>query len=376
MVNNRVFQVLPALNDTILPAGQLVTALGIKQIGIFDAKTNLSIDASTAANVTDYYIAVGVDDDGDGVLDDVIKTTPEHLKGSETVFYGVACPNDGVDKVMDIDLTNCIIECETDFTFAVEIRNGEQYSLNGYNQNMVSYSVKTLCCEGCCEGADNRDASVDLAIKMVNAVNNDEGANNILSASFVDLTDPNNPVIIPDINVWAAANPTSSPSVRITISALGYYNYCCINPQYFLLRQSDAIISLRQGFECCGTVTTVTDLEYPTGDGYDLQQLEYIAGGWDGNPGVYRTGDLLGLPFSKKRETSFVKNTKYFQVNVSVDSVGSTGWTKAPHAVEYIIATNNTAAAKSGVVDPLIATLDVLLKQPEQATKTNTCTFV
>ena len=59
---------------------------------------------------------------------------------------------------------------------------------------------------------------------------------------------------------------------------------------------TDFIVSLGQTLGICnGTVTTVTPLTYNEGSGYDIQYLEYEAGGWNGKTGPYRTNAVTGL---------------------------------------------------------------------------------
>ena len=62
-----------------MAAGNTLDSLLLGQIGIFDARTNLSIDG--AANVKDFYIAVAVDMDGDGVKDSIVKSAGQYIQG-------------------------------------------------------------------------------------------------------------------------------------------------------------------------------------------------------------------------------------------------------------------------------------------------------
>lgn len=377
MVNNRVFQILPVKNNTILPKGEAIDAIGVGQLGVFDADTNLSIDATTTTLPGKFYLAVGVDTNGDTTVDDVIKTMPYALNAKDAVFYDTQCATDGVNKVIDINLGDCDVQCDSPYSIGVELYNDEFYRLNGFNQTINTYSVKSICCEGCCTDEDDNTACVDLAKKFFDAINNDAQSNFLVTAQYVDLN-PTVPVIVTDPDAWAAdaANAGLCLSLRITIGSLPFYKYCCINSEYFKIRQTDAIVSLRTGFDCCGSTSVVTDLEYPQGLGYDLQQLQYTAGGFDGQPGIYRVGDLKGLPFNPTRH-SFDNNTeKFFQINVSVDNESSTAWTKAPHAIEFIVAIPQVTAAEPGVVDPLLQLFDSLFPQlTAKASSTTGCSF-
>jgi len=69
--NNKVFQVLVTKGNAALPSrSATLDSLAVGQLGIFDAKTNLAIDGTTNP-VRDFYLAVGVDNDGDTVMDGV-----------------------------------------------------------------------------------------------------------------------------------------------------------------------------------------------------------------------------------------------------------------------------------------------------------------
>lgn len=108
------------------------------------------------------------------------------------------------------------------------------------------------------------------------------------------------------------ANAALVAILQVNVLPDALYAYSSINLQYFDPRQINVYMSLLSdpnspnGFGTFGPDTTQADLQeiiYEDGSGYDIQQLEYQAGGWNGNPGPYRTSELVGVP---------VKNTVYY----------------------------------------------------------------
>ena len=79
------------------------------------------------------------------------------------------------------------------------------------------------------------------------------------------------------------------------------------------------------GFDCNGTIETVQDVIYPEGFGYDLANIEYKAGGFEGKPGPYRTGDMIGVAF-KGFSNLVSKTTFYNKVDLTYDLESNSGW--------------------------------------------------
>ena len=82
--NNDVYKVLVTSgNRAPMVAGKTISELLPGQIGVFDANSNLSINYEKAERVKDFYMAVGIDKDGDGVTDDVMKSSGKKIAVKE-----------------------------------------------------------------------------------------------------------------------------------------------------------------------------------------------------------------------------------------------------------------------------------------------------
>jgi hypothetical protein len=144
--NNDVFKVLVSKgNAVVLAPGSTVDALSPGQIGIFDVNTDLSIDGT--APVKNFFIAVGLDKDGDTVLDDINVSAGQLIQARNIKNYSFRPHTAGRPQIME--LTGFAAKCDTDYTLRIEFRNQEIYKRQGYNQFSKPYTVRTSCCEGC-----------------------------------------------------------------------------------------------------------------------------------------------------------------------------------------------------------------------------------
>ena len=99
--NNDVFQILVGkTQDTILAADNYPKDLLPGQVGIFDAKTNVSLDET--ATPTEFYIGVGIDSDGDGVTDNIAKSAGQYIQTAGVVDLSVRSYNQAVPAIIEI----------------------------------------------------------------------------------------------------------------------------------------------------------------------------------------------------------------------------------------------------------------------------------
>jgi len=99
--DNDVFQVLVTKgNQAILAKGKKVEELAPDQIGIFDANTTLSVDGTTP--VKEFFIAVGVDKDGDGVVDSINQSAGQTIQTRGIGAYSFRPHTPGKPMVVEI----------------------------------------------------------------------------------------------------------------------------------------------------------------------------------------------------------------------------------------------------------------------------------
>lgn len=125
--------------------------------------------------------------------------------------------------------------------------------------------------------------------------------------------------------------------IRITANPLAIKKFCSVNLGYFNPRGTDITVSAIAGFECNGVLTETQGLKFEEGLGYDIAQLEYEAGGWNGKPGPYRVSTLAGMPVESFE--SYVNQTaKYLQLNLIYDQFSVAGWGEHLNNLNTIVA--------------------------------------
>lgn len=178
---NPVSQVLVTKNDAApLAKDNPVSALAVGQIGVFDYHTGLSVDATSPAGKTrEIFIAVGVDPDGVGSLQDIVKSAGQVIQVRNAKSYTVKGYMADVDKVVDI--FGFKAKCDTEYAVKFELRNAEIYALHGYNQFAKTFAFKTGCCEDSCVECGEGDC-IELAVGIAEAINDDP--DEILTATY------------------------------------------------------------------------------------------------------------------------------------------------------------------------------------------------
>ena len=172
--NNDVFQVLVVSDTgkTILTAGNELSDLNPGGIGVFNANTNLSVDGTDLTTAREIYLAVGVDRDADGTIEDVNKSSGI-IQVPNIVAYTIKCYQAAQSQIVDI--TGFKAKCDTEYLVKVGIRNQAAYYNYGFNYPFKSFVVHTSCCEESCGGCPEGDCT-ELADKIVTAINEDPEA--------------------------------------------------------------------------------------------------------------------------------------------------------------------------------------------------------
>ena len=354
--NNDVFQVLVTKgNQAVLAAGNEVTDLLPGQAGVFSFESNLSIDGTVPTR--NFYVAVGLDEDGDGVTDNIRKSAGSHIQTRNIAFYSYRPFEAG--RPMILEFKDFKTSCGEQYGIAIEFRNQQIYRTQGYVQFKVNYVVEGVCCDeystGCQSGDDNL-----VAKKLVDAINNDPRGF-VKAEMFNTTTD----AVVTDYDAFVTANlavnTDSDPAndvklgVRITSIPQKINKYMGIDTKYFHMRETFLVPSKLIGFECNGEFSVKQTAKVTQGLGYDIQYLEYLAGGWNGNPGPYRTYKVNGLakPITYVAET----NTQYGILALTYDQFSIGGWLEYLNNEASIIAIPQadsvTRASLLGVIDKL-----------------------
>lgn len=377
--NNDVFQVLVTSgNQAVLAAGNKVTALAPGQVGVFSYENNLSLNATTIANVRNFYLAVGLDKDGDTVTDEIMKSAGSHVQKKNIVHYSYRPHTPG--QPMKVVLSDYTADCETEYGIKLELRNQEIYRSQGYNQFTKTYSIVTSCCNGCeptCPSGDANEITKLLKLQINNDPNGLVVAEAISRQAIVveDSGDP-------DYNAEAvAAGITTDVAVGdviddATLEAFMTYNegqsdpadylytdleittvtqkinaFCSVNLMYFYPRETVVIATKIEGFKCNGNLEVTQEAVFPEGQGYDIMWKEYIADGWKNSP--YRLSTLAGM--ARPIGYNAVATQNYDQIALTYDQFSQGAWLEYYDNEASIIA---IPATDTTTRDGLIAILD------------------
>lgn len=348
---NPVFQVLVTNgNKALLAKDKTLSDLTPGQLGIFNADTNISVDNTNISTVRDFYLALGIDRDGDDTVDDILKSSGQIIQKRNITGMNLDCPVAPLPKIVDI--TDFKGMCETEYAIRVTLRNQETYLTNGFTPDSKTYTIMTSCCDkedcfSCPKGDCN-----EVAVKMVESINSDP--DNLLKAYLIDGDEEI--LDLEDLEDWLddEANEDICLGIRIEANIAAITKFCSINHKYFKPRNTDIEVSLVKGFDCNGTVTVVQDGRIEKGSGYDIAQLEYEAGGWNGKPGPYRQSAITGLATTSFE--SYVNQTaRYAQFNLIYDQESVGGWLEYKNNLNTIVAVPSTDTT---TINSLIATLN------------------
>jgi len=146
-----------------------------------------------------------------------------------------------------------------------------------------------------------------------------DDSDKIKTTTITDLTDA--------ATGFKATHGDGCPSLRLTGVTQAINSYCNVNTKYYQQRTPLMVVSkvAETGFACTGTIVTTTDPVMREGAGYDLAHIEYEVGGFIGKPGVYRTGDLIGVAFSDFNSV-IDKSLNYHMVDLTYDVSSNGGW--------------------------------------------------
>lgn len=170
---------------------------------------------------------------------------------------------------------------------------------------------------------------------------------------------------ITDSTAFSAANAGAGVSLRITgvlqarstINGSIFSNYYGTGLDFLVSFTQPSYSSSDLGLGLCnGKITTITNVQYPEGKGFDLQELEYEAGGWNGKPGPYRTSSVLGLQKGAIEYFSSASGN-YTQLVLEYDQFSVGGWLEYLNNLRTIIA---IPCADTATLTGLVTILDAI----------------
>lgn len=312
--NNKVYQVLVTKgNQALAAAGTKIDDLKDGQLGIFDYNTNLAVDPAVA--IKEFYLAVGVDLNGDGVIDTINQSAGQVIQKENIRDYTFK-PH-SASRPMIFEITDYKANCDTEYAIKFEFRNMQVYMRQGYNQFAKTYAVKTSCCEECVDCPSG--SPLDLTIKLLQALNSDPSG--LFKAEAIAAPKG---AVVENLDMSYGGN-IKTLGIRVTTNPLAIMEYCNIPLMYYNPRQTVIVPSLIEGFACNGKITVTQEAADEEGAGVDIRNREYFAGGWNGRPGPYRVSSAVGVAIPGFKYFANA-DTKYDQFHLVYDQFSTAGW--------------------------------------------------
>lgn len=367
--NNDVFNVLVSnIEEPLLEAGAEVTGLKVGQYGFFDSDTNLSFDP-TVTKPKNFYIALGLDKDGDTVLDDINKSAGQHIQFKNVQKVRYSPYKAGTNMIVKVSDYNA--KCDTDYGIRIEMQNEEILQMIGNVQFSKSFVVRTSCCEDTCE-CPSGDAN-EITKLFVQAME-DETLFTVVAKATQALTVQTHGVskgylkdatidVLEDLDAMIAYNsdPDNAETkvwsyLEIESTPQSIKAFYGINTDYQKLRGTKLIVSLVEGMECNGKALTTQSLTFEQGLGYNINVLEYQAFGWTGETGPYRTNGINGL--AKPMNYVAIPATHYDMFTIEYEFEAQSGWGEYRNDLATIIAVPTGSSVVDSIGEALIGLFD------------------
>ncbi len=354
MRHNDVPEILFPTNATALVANKEVTDLLPGQVGIFSEDTGKSIVEPTE----NFFIAVGLDKNGDGATDDIRKSAGRNIQPGNILYATRQDYVAPVDQV--IDIKDIKVMCGDSFGIKIEARNEQIYNVQGTVQYRQSFVAKAEDCDSCadnvCEEANIAKLVQDIVLQAklgkdqfykVEAINvSGTVLNEAQVAAQVAATD-------------ALADRSKQIKIGIRVLALAgkVQQFANVNLDYVAARQTQVLVSTVGALTNKAVVKEVTALVYEQGTGYDVRELEFQTIGFrEGNTGAYRIGAITGLPNEAAYESDLKK--KYTVFTLAYDHNHRNGsWLQYDNALATYFVLESTDTAGIEAVQTLLGKL-------------------
>ena len=340
--DNDVFKVLVTKgNQAVLGPNLKVDNLADGQIGVFNADTNMSIDATLAAKTKDFYLAVGVHSGGE--LASVRQSSGNEIQSEKITDYTFKPHSAGRPQIVEVE--NFSAKCDSDYALKIEFLNAKIWRNMGYTPYSHTFVVRTGCCVDCTDDCNTADPA-EMVKLFVQRINNSNVKLVSAQAVAVDaITTANNGTSVDyaagavitnldDIDDIIAFNKTQSDEankinvkLRLTSKPIdaSMSNIGGIDLKYYNQRETTMVVSFADGFSCGGKITITQDAAFEQGNGYDVQQREYKTLGWQSDSGVYRQSSVTGMPW---QNIKFYANAdaKYDKIALEYQHEAQGGW--------------------------------------------------
>lgn len=307
-------------NQAPLAAGNGLDALALGQVGVFDASTNQSIDANSTPK--NFYLAVGVDSDGDGAVDDVNFSAGQVIQANNLRSYSFRPHTPARPQILRIEGITPNAEVK-EYAFKLEFRNQRLARRIGTIQFTHTFAVYN----------ENftQEEFVDEAVATVNA-NDQEGyvvarkvavateAVTVAGGASQEYVAGDDITVEGDIQV---ARDAGSVEFKIELESkpLAPNKELNVNIKYYDFRSTLMIASLVEGFDSNAKIVETQSIRFEEGDGNQIRQMEYHETG-QSSPYVASSVN----PIARQLVYNAVGSQKYDMIALEYDQFSVAGW--------------------------------------------------
>lgn len=324
---NPVFQVLVVKTSTSLAAaGTDPSALADGQIGIFSHVTHKALDASSDRGLSrEFYFAVGKGTPG-SKEQEIIRSAGQFIQrkyvtGETLRHWTAAVPQ------INFYAPNTAMKGGVEYGVKIMFQSNE--TTLSYGQNIPS---KTFVLMPPVANALTGEADHTEYLKNLRDLINSDTEQLVLAEVWDPAANSGAGAVLNNaqITTWkgVGGNATKFLQLRLTFAAETTKGSTPINQNYFNARgyRGTVVPVVGDNIPTANfTITRGQALAYEEGSGYDINELLYEAGGWEGKPGPYRTNAVNGL--AKNNMPDYVNPTdKFFQYDLTYDFYSVAGW--------------------------------------------------
>ncbi len=337
--NKHVFNILVTKgNKNLLADTNKLENLTDGQLALFKEgdDTGATVAQLTSANQK-IALVLGTDLDGDGVVDEFRQHSgPDYFKIAS--LQSAKKQDYKAPKALKFEISNLKGSCSNDLILKLNFTSIATYQRRGYKQLVKGYNITTGCedCNNCEEGCCNKIAKL-----IAHNINSDEdglATAKVITKVAIDATTYGtsqdyaigDEVLDADLDVLNEYNKEHQDAkvctvVEVTGNPEKLQAFCLVNPMFKKFQGVQIKPILTSGFNCDAKVVVTQELEYEQGNSNQIQELEFEAGGWTGNPGVYRVSSMTGLPVGKYHFLT-EKGEKYVVYSLTYGERPVSGW--------------------------------------------------
>ena len=262
------------------------------------------------------------------------------IEANYVKHFTYSAPLDAKDKILKLDNFK-IVGDKLDYSFTLSLSNKQIMAYNGFNSynNMFNVSID--------KGVTNINVLIYEVYKAIKKSIDNNQISYLKSVKIFQEDGTTEITTDANIKTFVSTNTNNSKLMvlHVETSPIAKTPTSDINLRYFKDRQTDIKFTGSLFFD----VTVEQELVYPKGDGYDIRQLEYLAGGFGDNPGSMKVNAITGTNKSNFRYYSDVSK-KYHQVFISYVSHVKSGSHTYENDMYLVIAMEEKAEIKKLVI--------------------------